>query len=1027
MNARTRFLATHSVMSRILLRTTSVSRRTFMTVRSVTPLGRVALVACLLAAAASLLPSPARGAWVNPNTGQFQVGGQLFQVNLTNAGSPVCTSTKGGTSLALVQGFRAGLDPVQFPVVLVVSCLDSNSTNAAKLNFVNPLNGTVIKQISTSVVPSTGWAHLVLRPDKGDLLGCGANGALYKIDFGSGVATALTSPPFPKSLTPSCAGLTWDAEADTIYMGLDNGSSKIGEVISFKEGATSLVGDFTPLPCTANGLAISGGVLLMSCVMPNSPTATTPTMLRLDKTTGLMLGVFGQGSAADPSNPALPNPFNPQPGLGDLACDPVSFSFQKDPVTGKLTDLYTDALWSRVGTTGNTVVALEFPAFTCGLPSKSVVIPPNQTQPFSPLAAGFSGPGLKGRGQLPLVGAAGCFDAITGRVIDSDGDGLPDCWETNGIDFDGDGTTDLTLCVPVLTNGAYPVPPATPAIECADPKHKDLFVEIDYMQNHLPDPTALTQAQNAQVVGVKSVREAFAAAPVANPDTTTGIKIHFQVDEQVSFPTLSGIITNHVTSVALTPCTASANTAPNGPGDAADFDVIKALNFGTVAERLSAAGGAQTLNAKRLAFRYVLFAHNLVGIPPGGGGSNSSGCSEIGGDDAVVSLGSFSPINGHGQGNTDEQAGTFMHEFGHLLGLRHGGDDGVNCKPNYRSVMSYPRQFSGSPIQNRRLDYSRHQDPDLNEATLNECVGIGSDPSLGPIPTGCVAGTSCFFSADQVAFGPGVWWLATPWPPPTTAPSGCTLPTPAPINWNRVNAQGKTFQTNTSADLNGGATTGCDTSGALTTLAAFDDWQSLLYRASASLEFAGGARSDTPKEMTKENEVAFFNLRDVDGNGVGDAIDCGGTPTSPPEGSTTNSCTHRIDVKPSFPFPKSLSLGTEANVTIAIFSEQGALQVWSAPGQVIVNDQVNFPLTFSVGPIVEPVKTNQNGQGTCSISDVPDPITGQKDGIKDLKCQFSTSGLPLGTNFAVVSGFFFDPITNQNRAFSARQQINIVQ
>src|SRR5262249_42928726 len=148
-----------------------------------------------------------------------------------------------------------------------------------------------------------------------------------------------------------------------------------------------------------------------------------------------------------------------------------------------------------------------------------------------------------------------------------------------------------------------------------------------------------------------------------------------------------------------------ANTAPNGLGDAADFDVIKALNFGTAAERLSAAGGAQTLNAKRLAFRYVLFAHNLVGNPPLGGGSKSSGCSEIGGDDAVVSLGSFSTINSHGQGNTDEQAGTFMHEFGHLLGLRHGGDDGVNCKPNYRSVMSYPRQFT-SPIQNRRLDYS---------------------------------------------------------------------------------------------------------------------------------------------------------------------------------------------------------------------------------------------------------------------------------------------------------------------------------
>src|SRR5262249_40864803 len=167
----------HSIVSRIFALTTSRPRRNFTTARSRAVVERVAVVACLVAVVVSAFPSPARGAWVTSGASpQFQVGGQLFQVALTNAGSPVCTSTKGGTSLALVQGFRAGLDPVLFPVVLVVSCLDSNATNAAKLNFVNPLNGTVIKQISTSAVPSTGWAHLVLRPDKGDLLGCGANG-----------------------------------------------------------------------------------------------------------------------------------------------------------------------------------------------------------------------------------------------------------------------------------------------------------------------------------------------------------------------------------------------------------------------------------------------------------------------------------------------------------------------------------------------------------------------------------------------------------------------------------------------------------------------------------------------------------------------------------------------------------------------------------------------------------------------------------------------------------------------------------
>jgi hypothetical protein len=46
---------------------------------------------------------------------------------------------------------------------------------------------------------------------------------------------------------------------------------------------------------------------------------------------------------------------------------------------------------------------------------------------------------------------------------DRDGDGLCDEWETTGIDYDGGGV-DLNL----------------PAMG-ADPDHKDLFVEVDYM------------------------------------------------------------------------------------------------------------------------------------------------------------------------------------------------------------------------------------------------------------------------------------------------------------------------------------------------------------------------------------------------------------------------------------------------------------------------------------------------------------------------------------------------------------------
>jgi hypothetical protein len=82
-----------------------------------------------------------------------------------------------------------------------------------------------------------------------------------------------------------------------------------------------------------------------------------------------------------------------------------------------------------------------------------------------------------------------------------------------------------------------------------------------------------------------------------------------------------------------------------------------------------------------------------------------------------------------------------------------------------------------------------------------------------------------------------------------------------------------------------------------------------------------------------------------------------------------------------------------------------------------------------------PVKANQKSEGTCSVSDVDDPLSLKKDGLKDLKCQFPTSvnglRLPSGTHWGVVSGFFFDPLeTNpdvpQIKAFSARQLVTIV-
>src|SRR5215472_14184480 len=273
-------------------------------------LGRVILV-FLLAAIACALPSPSHAAWVNSTATQFQVGGKLAEIvptlvstapGIANSPAlvdPTCGS-QGGTSLALVRGSKlAGVDPVLYPIVLVVSCLDNNATTSSRLNFINPsfvtgvtvAAGAVVKQISTTIngvtaAPSNGWAHLVHRPDMGDLLGCGADGSLYSIDYRQ--ANGVPDGTATKLLTPAlggCGGLAWDAEKDTIYQGVPGAGKKIGSVVRFKEGAVNPDASFTTslTTCDANGLAISGGVVLMSCAgLVNN----TLVIQRLDKNSG---------------------------------------------------------------------------------------------------------------------------------------------------------------------------------------------------------------------------------------------------------------------------------------------------------------------------------------------------------------------------------------------------------------------------------------------------------------------------------------------------------------------------------------------------------------------------------------------------------------------------------------------------------------------------------------------------------------------------------------------------------------------
>lgn len=306
---------------------------------------------------------------------------------------------------------------------------------------------------------------------------------------------------------------------------------------------------------------------------------------------------------------------------------------------------------------------------------------------------------------------AGINDVRPG-VTDSDLDGIPDSAKVSGGTYGG-----LDLYAMGARRG-----------------RRDIFLEVDYM-----DGTDIATTPRREALG--KMRAAFAAKGIALHIDAGAL--HAPSFDPAQFNLGGG------NRVKFAPCIELDTLGDrDGPREGcASFQIYKNANFDV---------------RRRLVFHYALFANSLNTD----GRAGPSGIAEMVGNDLIVSLGGYDFNTATDSARNiliNLQAGTLMHEFGHNLGLRHGGDEDVNYKPNHYSVMNYMYQFAGlsstpdsvhaaeryylanglkrmtfcgltenSPCTDAyRMDYSDGRSAAIDERALSEAANIGRGSSSG--------------------------------------------------------------------------------------------------------------------------------------------------------------------------------------------------------------------------------------------------------------------------------------------------------